>query len=81
MELHLPTPVSHPPSLRMRPPSQAAYPPQKYICKYKKFPNFGKTAFLIIKKSDNEFDKLTFGNSEFVESKIWPNQNFDKPYI
>jgi hypothetical protein len=81
MELHLPTPVSHPPSCRMRPLSQVAYPPQKYICKYKKIPKLGKMLFYNNNKSDKEFDKLTFGNSEFVESKIWPNQNFDKPCI
>jgi hypothetical protein len=43
------------------------YPPQKYVCRYKKLAKFSKIAFSQEQKSEKEFDKLTFGNREFVE--------------
>ncbi len=43
--------------------------PQKYVCKYKKLAKFGEI-ILFGKKSEKEFDKLTFGNSEFAECEI-----------
>jgi hypothetical protein len=42
--------------------------PKKYICKYKTSLYLEKTTFIHEKpKSDLVFDKLTFGNSEFVK--------------
>jgi hypothetical protein len=69
MELDQPTPVSHSPSQGTRLYWPAVYPPQKYICKYKKLAKFGKITFLF-QKSENEFNKLTFYTSEFVDRKI-----------
>jgi hypothetical protein len=45
---------------------------QKYICKFKQLAKFCEITFLYKnnKKSEKEFDKLTFGNSEFVEREI-----------
>jgi hypothetical protein len=37
----MPTPVAYPPSWAMRLHRCMAYPPQKYICKYKKLSKFG----------------------------------------
>jgi hypothetical protein len=68
MELAMPTPVSRPPSSGAFPSSHAAYPPQKYICKYKKLAKFFEILFY--KKMEIEFDKLTFGNSMFVKCEI-----------
>jgi hypothetical protein len=50
--------------------------PQKYICKYKKLSKFGKINILF-KKSEKEFNKCSFCNSEFVKCKIWQGQKFD----
>jgi hypothetical protein len=48
------------------------YPPQKYACKYKNSKIWIKPLFSIKtkQKSNKEFDKLTFGNSEFIECEI-----------
>jgi hypothetical protein len=46
MEVDLKTPVSHPPSLGTCLHSGMAYPPQKYICEYKKIAFF---IFLLLK--------------------------------
>jgi hypothetical protein len=51
--------------------------PQKYIWKYKKIAKFGEIIFCN-KKSEKEFDKLTFRNSWFVERKILRGQKFNK---
>jgi hypothetical protein len=45
----------------------------------KKLAKFGKY-FCYNKKSEKVFDKLTLGNSEFVISKNFQSQKFDKPY-
>ncbi len=52
---------------------------QKYICKFKQLAKLCEITFLYKnnKKSEKELDKLTFGNSEFVESKIC---DFHQPY-
>jgi hypothetical protein len=50
MVINLPTPVSHPPSWRTCLSSPEVYPPQKYICKYKKLQNMMKSLFIINKK-------------------------------
>jgi len=51
---------------------------QKYICKYKPISKFWKTHFFIIKKSEKVFGKLTLGNSEFAECKIWQFHSSDQ---
>jgi hypothetical protein len=70
MELDLATPVSHPPSKGMFLRSHAAYPiPKNKFASVKKLQNLVKLLFCI-KKSEKVFDKLTFGNSEFVNMKF-----------
>ncbi len=49
------------------------YPPPKYICKYTKQQNLVKK---LNKKSEIEFDKLTFGNSEFDVFTIITNSAY-----
>jgi hypothetical protein len=65
MELDLPTTVSHPHSRGTCLSSRVAYPPPK-ICLQN---NNNSLKSLLIKKSEEEFDKLTFGNIDFVEHK------------
>jgi hypothetical protein len=43
--------------------------PKNTFASIKKLTKFGKITFYI-KKSENEFCKLTFGNSEFVAHEI-----------
>jgi hypothetical protein len=62
----MPTPISNPPSQGMCQQSNAAYPHQKYICKYKNFQNLLKSFF----NEKKEFEKLNFGNSEFAKHEI-----------
>jgi hypothetical protein len=70
MELDLPTPVSRPPSCRVGLSSHAVYPPKNTFASIKQ-PNWDKSLFYNKKlKSEKEFDKLTFGNIEFVEYEI-----------
>ncbi len=51
-----------------KPAQPAVYLPPKYICKYKKLVKFGE--ILLLQKTEKELDKLTFGNSKFVEHEI-----------
>jgi hypothetical protein len=60
----------------MHPDSHVTYPTP--LASIKKLVKFGEINYYFL-KSAKEFDKLTFGNSELVECKIWQNQNFDKP--
>jgi hypothetical protein len=70
MELDLPTPVSHPPSKGMFMRSHVVYfIPKNKFTSVKNFQNLVKLLFCI-KKSEKVFDKLTFGNSEFVNIKF-----------
>jgi hypothetical protein len=41
--------------------------PQKHICEYKKIANLGEITYLLKIKFKKEFDKLIFGNGEFVK--------------
>jgi hypothetical protein len=65
MELDLPTTVSHPHSRGTCLSSRAAYPPPKIHLQNNK--NSLKPLLIKKTKSEEEFDKLTFGNIEFVE--------------
>jgi hypothetical protein len=47
----------------------------------KKLAKFGAITFFIFKKSEKEFDKLIFDNTEFVKCKIWQSQKIEKPFI
>ncbi len=67
MELDLPKPVSNPLSQISRPVGHRAYPPQKYIGKYKKLSKVWQKSFFIKQKSEKELTKLTLGNTEFLK--------------
>jgi hypothetical protein len=70
MELDLTTPVSHPPSRGTGQHSRSIYPPKKNIFASIKISKILSKYFFIFKKSEKEFDKLTFGNRELVEHEI-----------
>jgi hypothetical protein len=67
MELDLPTPVSHPFHIC------EAYHSLKYVCKYEELAKFSE----LVKASEEECDKLTFVNGEFIKHEIWQSQIFE----
>ncbi len=63
-----------PPSLLGNTPVQllGMSTPKKYSCKYEKIIKIWWNHFFIFKKSEKEFEKLNFTNSEFVKCEIKP---------
>jgi hypothetical protein len=69
MELELPTFISCPPSEGTHLHNHVVYPPKNMFASIKNS-KILLNNFFIFKKSEKEFNKLTFGESELVNREI-----------